>query len=278
MVDPWFTTPWQLVSQSHGAVAWRVPSPFQSHVPFPYATFRHRPIPSIPWTPYPTGLLCSPSHTPLSVPSPFPIIPCLYRTERPATLWRGPTGSSSIRGPFCAPSTGRSLPSPAPFPCAASSAYAPVLLCGPIPSLIPCLYPAGPPATLWRGPSGSSFIRGLFRASCTRRPLPAPAPHSCAATHAVLVPWARLVALATRLFLSCPLFPASLFFGGGGRLQPSGAGPPDPLPSRVRFACLSLVAPFPPPSPPVVCSLQDLWWVPLPGPRAPRYPCLSLTW
>ena len=41
---------------------------------------------------------------------------------------------------------------------------------------------------------------------------------------------------------------------------------------------LALVAPFPPPSACVVCSLQDLWWVPLPGPRAPRYPCLSPTW
>ena len=41
---------------------------------------------------------------------------------------------------------------------------------------------------------------------------------------------------------------------------------------------LALVAPFPPPSARLACSRQDLWWVPLPGPRAPRYPRLSPTW
>ena len=112
MVGPWFTTPWRLVTQSNGAVAWRFRSPFPSHVPFPFATSRHQPVPSVPWTPYPVGPLCGPSHTPFSVPSPFPIIPCLYPTGPPATLWRGPTGCSSIRGPFRAPSTGRSLPTP----------------------------------------------------------------------------------------------------------------------------------------------------------------------
>ena len=206
MVGPSFTTPCRLVSQSHGAVAWRFWSPFPSHVPFPYATSRHRPIPSVPWTPYPAWLLCGP------IPS---LIPCLYPTGPPATLWRGPTGSSSIWGPFRAPSTGRSLPAPAPFPCVASSAYSPGLLCGPIPSPIPCLYPTGPPATLWRGPTGSSSIQGPFRAPSTCRSLPAPAPFSCAAFHAVLVPWGRRVALATRPFLPRPLFPASRFFWGG---------------------------------------------------------------
>ena len=205
MVGPWFTTPWRLVSQSHGAVAWRFRSPFSSLVPFTYATSRHLPIPSVPWTPYPAGLLCGP------IPS---LIPCLKPTGPPATLWRGPTGSSSIPGPFRAPSTGRSPPAPAPFPCAASSAYSPGLLCGPTPSLIPCLYPTGPPATLWRGPTASSSIRGPFLAPSTGRPFPAPAPFSCAASHAVLAPWGRRVALATRPFLSRPLFPASRFFFG----------------------------------------------------------------
>ena len=116
MVGPWSTTPWRLVSPSHGAVAWCCRSPFQSHVPFPYAKSRHRPIPSVPWTPYPAGLLCGPRHTPFPVPSPFSFVPCLWPTGPPATLWRGPTGSSSIRGPFRAPSMGRSLPAPASFP------------------------------------------------------------------------------------------------------------------------------------------------------------------
>ena len=110
MVGPWFTTPWRLVFESHGAVAWRFRSPIPSHVPFPFATFRHQPFLSVPWFPYSTGLLCCP------IPS---LISPLYPTGPPATLRRGPTGSSSIRGPFRAPSMGRSLPAPAPFPCAA---------------------------------------------------------------------------------------------------------------------------------------------------------------
>ena len=149
MVGPRFTTPSRLVSRFHGAVAWRFRSPFPSHVPFPYATSCLWPIPSVLWIPYPARLLCGP------IPS---LIPCFYPTELPATLWRGPTGSSSIRGPFRAPSTGCSLPPPPPPTCAASSAYSFGLLCGPIPSPIPCLYPTGPPATLWRGPTGSSSI------------------------------------------------------------------------------------------------------------------------
>ena len=57
-------------------------------VPFPCATSRHpsRPIPRAPRLPILLGLLCGPSHTPFSVPSPFPIIPCLYPTGPPATL------------------------------------------------------------------------------------------------------------------------------------------------------------------------------------------------
>ena len=202
MVGPWFTTPWRLVSQSHGAVAWRFLSPCPSHVPFLFASSRHRPCPSVPWTPYPVPPLCGPRHTPFPAPSPCPIIPCLYPTGSTATLWRGPTGSSSIRGPLRAPKTGRSLPAPVPFPCATAPAYSPRLLCSPIRSLIPCLYPTGPPATLSRGPTGSSSIRGLFCAPSTGRSPSAPAPHSCAASHAVLVPSGRCVALATRPFLS----------------------------------------------------------------------------
>ena len=91
-------------------------------VSFPCATSRHpsRRIPRVPCLPILLGLSCGPSPTPFSVPSPSPFIACLYPTGPPATLWRGPTGSSSIRGPFRAPSTGRFLPAPVPFPCATS--------------------------------------------------------------------------------------------------------------------------------------------------------------
>ena len=89
---------------------------------FPFASSRPRPVPSVPWTPYPVGPLCGSSHTPFPAPSPCPFIPWLYPTGSPATLWRWPTGASSFRGPLRALSTGRSLPAPVPFPCAAAPA------------------------------------------------------------------------------------------------------------------------------------------------------------
>ena len=55
---------------------------------------------------------CDPSHTPFSAPSPCPSIPCFYPTGPPATLWRGPTGSTSCLGPARATSTVRSPPVP----------------------------------------------------------------------------------------------------------------------------------------------------------------------
>ena len=116
-------------------------------------------------------------------------------TGPPATLWRKPTGSPSIRGPLRAPSTGRSPPTAVPLPCATSRHPSqpiphvprfPILLgllCGPSHTqfsvlspfpIIPCLYPTGPTATLWRGATGSSSIRAPFRALSTRHFLPAP--------------------------------------------------------------------------------------------------------
>ena len=166
-------------------------------VPFPCATSPHpsRPITRVPRLPILLGLWCGPSPTPFSVPSLSPFIPYLYPTGPPATLWRGRTGSSSIRGPFHEPNTGCSLPASVPFPCATSRHPSwpllhvlrlPIflgLLCGPIhtpfsvPSpfpIIPCLYPTDPPANLWRGPTGSSSIQGPFRVPSTGRSLPAP--------------------------------------------------------------------------------------------------------
>ena len=126
---PWSGSPWLAHgSPLHGA-GFPIPrgcclalmSPCPSHVPFPFASSLNWPVCSVPWTPY-TVRLSGPSHTPFPAPSPSPIIPCLYPTGSPATLWRGPTGSSCIRGPLRAPSTGRSLPAPVPFPCAAAPA------------------------------------------------------------------------------------------------------------------------------------------------------------
>ena len=179
------------------------------------------------------------------------------------------------------------IPSPAPsmrpevsYPCGLS--------CGPISSLIPCLYPTRLPATLWRGPTGSSSIWGPFQAPSTGCSLPAPAlfPFAASVTHLGLFPAScgfpvslgRCLALGTRPSLSRPRFPASRVYTLPGRRQPFGAGPLDPHSSGDHFVCLTLVAPFPPPSAWVVCFLQDLWWVFLPGPRARRNPCLFPTW
>ena len=134
-------------------------------------------------------------------------------------------------------------------------------------------------------PSGHRFVRLAQVAPFPPPPLsPMPPPVTdlglFPASHAFPVSWGRRVALATRPCLSRPLFFACrffLFFNRPGRQQPSGAGPLDPHSSRDRFLCVVLVAPFPPHSACVVCPLQNLWWVLLPGPRAPRYLFLSPT-
>ena len=72
MVGPWFTTPWRLVSQSQGAVAWRFRPPIPSHVSLPFATYRHRPNPRFPWFSDALGPLCGPCHSPVLAPCPHP--------------------------------------------------------------------------------------------------------------------------------------------------------------------------------------------------------------
>ena len=58
-------------------------------------------------------------------------------------------------GPSCDPSH-TPLSAPSPYPS------------------IPCFYPTGPPATLWRGPTGSASCLGPARATSTVRSLPVP--------------------------------------------------------------------------------------------------------
>ena len=174
MVGPWLTTPWRLVSQSHGAVAWRFWSPFPSHVPLPYATCRHRPIPSVPWTPYPAGLLCGPSDTPFSVPSPFPMIPCLYPTGPPAPCGAGPLDPLPSESRFVrlaqvalfTPPPLSPVPRPRPIPlgCCAAPSHPSSRVNTPPGRQQPC--GAGP---LDPHPSGDRFVR-LARVA----PLPPP--------------------------------------------------------------------------------------------------------
>ena len=83
---------------------------------------------------------------------------------RPSPLRRVPS-PTSVFSPSCVFPVSLGLsrdPSHTPF--SAPSPY---------PS-IPCFYPTGPPATLWRGPTGSASCLGLARATSTVRSLPVP--------------------------------------------------------------------------------------------------------
>ena len=110
MVGPRFTTPWRLVSQSHGAVAWRFRPPCPSHVPFPVASSRHLPVPSVPWTPYFFGPLCGPSHTPFPAP---PLVPASRVFTPPGRLL--PCGAGPL-GPLPSSDCFLRLARVAPFP------------------------------------------------------------------------------------------------------------------------------------------------------------------
>ena len=93
----------------------------------------------------------------LALVAPFPS-PTLLPGPRPVTN-RGLFPASCVfpvsLGPSCDPShTPSSAPSPYPS--------------------IPCFYPTGPPATLWRGPSGSASCLGAARVTRTVRSLPVP--------------------------------------------------------------------------------------------------------
>ena len=168
MVGPWFTNwfpnPKGLLLNFLCLPSFPGSQPWD--VPLRCANSRHpsRPIPRTPHLPILPGLLCGPSHTPFSVPSPSPFIPCLYLTRPPATLWRGPIGSSTVRGPFCAPSMGRSFPSPFHLggvflssPVGGSSSW-------PRPRY-PCFFPAWSPVILFV--FFSRHPRPLFCTACS---------------------------------------------------------------------------------------------------------------
>ena len=234
MVGPWFTTPWRLVSQSHGAVAWRFRSPCSSHVPFPFASSRHQPVPCVPWTPYPLGPLYGPSHTPFPAPSPCPIIPCFYPTGLPAPCGAGPldplpSGDRFVRlarvTPFPPPSLSPVLrPRPNPVGCCAAPSHPSSRVYSPPGRQQPC--GAGP---LDPHPSRDGFVRLAPVAPFSPfAPMPRPRPN----------PLGCCVA---------PSHPSSRVYTPPGRQQPCDAGPLDPHPSRDRFVRLARVAPLPPP-------------------------------
>ena len=174
MVGPRFTTPWRLVSQSHGAVAWRFRPPCPSHVPFPVASSRHLPVPSVPWTPYFFGPLCGPSHTPFPAPPLVPASRVLTPPGRLLPCGAGPLGPLPSRdcflrlariAPFPPPSLS---PVPRPWPnppgCLAAPSQPSSRVCTPPGRQQP--RGAGP---LDPHPSGDRFVR-LARVA----PLPLP--------------------------------------------------------------------------------------------------------
>ena len=105
MVGPWFTTPWRLVFQSHGAVAWRFLPSFplfhspHRDVPLPHSVTG--PIPASRGFPFSRGCGAALA-TPFSPSRPlFPsLIMCFYPSGPQSTQWRGPTGSSFIQARF----------------------------------------------------------------------------------------------------------------------------------------------------------------------------------
>ena len=88
-----------------------VRNPATSHCPLQHPFTHHGLLLASRAFPFAWGRCAAPATlSSLSRPL-FPsLIPCLYPTGPPATLWRWPTGSSSIQGPFLAPLHG-SLPS-----------------------------------------------------------------------------------------------------------------------------------------------------------------------
>ena len=154
---------------------------------------------------------CSPLPHPVTGPIPassgFPFLRgCCAAPFHPSSCVYTPTGRQQPCGAgfldphpsedrFGAPSTGLSLLAPAPFPCAASRhpprpfprvprppgllgpscgpSHTPFSAPSPLPS-IPCFYPTGPPASLWRGPTGSASFLGTVRVSSTVCSLTAP--------------------------------------------------------------------------------------------------------
>ena len=161
------------------------------------------------------------------------------------------------------------------------------LLCSLIPPSSRVYTPQGHQQPCGAGPLDPHTFGACFVCLALVAPLPPPplSPVPRPVTHPGLFPasrafpvsWGRRVAPATCPSLSRPLFPASGVYTPLGRQLPFDTGPLVPHPSWDRFVCLALVAPFPPPSAWVVRFLQDLWSVLLPGPRAPRYPCLFPT-
>ena len=232
MVGPWFTTPWRLVSQSHGAVAWRLPAHPMSHSPLPHPGTG--PFPASHGLPTPSGrcvaLATRPSPPRPLVPSsrvytpPGCLQPCGAGPLEPL-----PSGDRFVRLARVASFPPPSLsPVPRPRPnllgCRAAQSHPSSRVYTPPGRQQPC--GAGP---LDPHPSGDRFVR-LARVApfppSSPVPRPRPNPLGCCAA---------------------PSDPSSRVHTPPGRQQPCGTGPLDPHPSGDGFVRLARVAPLPPP-------------------------------
>ena len=108
----WFPNPTGLLLGASG-----LPSDPMSHSPLPHPGTG--PFPASRGLPTPSGRCPALATRPSPSRPPFPSSRVYTPQGRQQPCG---AGSSSIRGPFRAPSTGRSLPAPAPFPCAAAPA------------------------------------------------------------------------------------------------------------------------------------------------------------
>ena len=279
MVGPWFTTLWRLLSQSHEELLSILllpssPGSQPRDVPLPCTPPRHpsRPIPRVPRLPILLGLLCGPSHTPFSVPSPSPFIPSLYPTGRPATLWRGLTGSSSIWGPFRVPSTGRSLPAPLHL--------GGVFLSGPIRGPLLLAPPPLPPADVpiphlvtcglvffcLHAPPGAPPLHRLL--------LPVPPLPACSVLYAIWRCFVVLISFSVcppplSRCASCHVVPSSLHARTSALHCSSGHGSPrcsSPVPSPSLGVALGGTRPYQVGPPPSRHSFLFPLFCPLPSP------------
>ena len=202
--------------------------------PIPLCLIPARPVQSVPWTPYPVGPLCGPSHTPFPALSPCPIIPSFTPPGRQQPCGAGPLDPLPSRDRFVrlarvAPFPPQSLspvprPRPNPLVCCAAPSHPSSRVYTPPGRQQPC--GAGP---LDPHPSGYRFVL-LARVTpfppFSPVPRPRPNPLGCCAA---------------------PSHPSSRVYTPLGRQQPCGAGPLDHHPSGDRFVRLARVATLPPP-------------------------------
>ena len=167
LAGPWFPTPWQPVSPSHRAVAWR---PLPPVLPLSVTFALRPPVPARPIS----SLALTPR--PISYRLSFPLSSNVYTPtgrQQPCgaePLDPDPSGDRLL--PLVPIFSPMSVLMPRPsiltlgfWPTRAPRLLVPVLSC--VPSLMPCLYFTGPPANQWRWPKGLFCAPARVSLICT---------------------------------------------------------------------------------------------------------------